>query len=192
MAKNMAEAKILVEGYTNADSLNNSGEEKTCPTVSLVLDKDIVMLVDPGVLDSQVILADALEKENIRIEDVNFVCITHSHIDHYRNIGMFPDAKTIEYFGIWSGGRAEDLPEQLTGDIRIIKTPGHDSTSITLLVKTGKGIVAVCGDVFWKENGPETDAYAQDQKELVKSREKVLKSADWIIPGHGPMFKVRK
>jgi len=188
----MAEAKILVEGYTNADSASDGGEEKTCPTISLVLDKDIVMVVDPGVLDSQKILADALKKENIKVEDVNFVCITHSHIDHYRNIGMFPEAKTLEYFGIWSGGSVNDLPEKLTDDIKIIKTPGHDNTSITLLVKTAKGTVAVCGDVFWKESGPEIDEYAQDQKELEKSRQKVLKMADWIIPGHGPMFKNKK
>lgn len=188
----MATIKVLVEGFTNADSSSKGEPERTCPTVSLVLDKNIVMVVDPGVLDSQKILADALKKENIRIEDVNFVCITHSHIDHYRNIGMFPEAKTLEYFGLWSGGEVKDLPEQLADDIKIIKTPGHDNTSITLLVKTEKGIVAICGDVFWKENSPKKDAYAQDQKELEKSRKKVLKMADWVIPGHGPMFKVVK
>ena len=34
----MAEVKILVEGYTNEES----GEEKTGPTITLVKDKDIV------------------------------------------------------------------------------------------------------------------------------------------------------
>ena len=59
------------------------------------------MVVDPGILKSQQELVNALAKENLTVEDVNFVFITHSHIDHYRNIGMFPKAKTLEYFGIW-------------------------------------------------------------------------------------------
>lgn len=188
----MAEAKILVKGYTNADSVDKEGQEKTCPTISLVLDKNVVMVVDPGVLDNQKILVDALGKEGIKVGDVNFVCITHSHIDHYRNIGMFPDAKTLEYFGIWDGGAVSDWKEDFTDNIRIIKTPGHDNTSITLLVKTEKGVVAVCGDVFWKENEPKKDAYAQDLKKLEESRKRVLKEADWMIPGHGPMYKVAK
>jgi len=43
----MAEVKVLIEGYTSEDS----GQEKTCATVGLVKDKDIIMVVDPGVLE---------------------------------------------------------------------------------------------------------------------------------------------
>ena len=53
-------------------------------------------------------------------------------------------------------------------------------------------MVAVCGDVFWTENQPAIDPYATDLKELEKSRGLVLKNVDWIIPGHGPMYKVNK
>ncbi len=186
----MAEVKVLIEGYTNADSQVLDGEEKTCPTISLVKDEGIIMVVDPGVLDSQQILVNKLEEHGVSVNDVNFVCITHSHIDHYRNIGMFPYAKTLEYFGIWQGGSCEDWKEKFTENIRIIKTPGHDNTSITLLVKTNQGIVAICGDVFWKNNYPEKDAYAQDDEQLQQSRKTVLKEADFIIPGHGPMYRV--
>lgn len=35
----MAEVKILVEGFTNADK-KDGGEEKTCATITLVKDKD--------------------------------------------------------------------------------------------------------------------------------------------------------
>jgi len=37
----MAEVKILIQGYTSADTAE-SGEQKTCPTITLVKDKDIV------------------------------------------------------------------------------------------------------------------------------------------------------
>jgi len=188
----MAEVKILIEGYTNADSVASSGEEKTCPTITLVKDKNLIMVVDPGVLEDQKILIGKLKEESLTIDDVDIVCITHSHIDHYRNIGMFPRAKTLEYWGLWDKNTVEDWKEQFTDDIRIIKTPGHSYDSITLLVKTDKGIVAICGDVFWKENFPEDDAYASDKEKLKESRKKVLEMAEWVIPGHGKMFKVEK
>lgn len=184
----MAKVKVLVEGYYFIDP---NGQENTCPTISLVLDKDIIMVVDPGTVEDQKILVDALEKEGLTVNDVTIVCITHSHIDHYRNIGMFPKAKTLEYFGLWNGGRVEDWQERFSGDIQILKTPGHDYTCITLFVKTDDGVVAICGDVFWKENYPETDPYASDAKKLEHSRELVVKMSHWIIPGHAGIYKTK-
>lgn len=188
----MAEVKVLIPGYTSADSAEAKGEEKTCATITLVKDKDIIMVVDPGVLESQQMLIDALEKEGISINNINIVCITHSHIDHYRNIGMFPKAKTLEFYGIWDKNTVEDWREQFTDDIKIIKTPGHDKTAITLLVKTNKGTIAICGDVFWKENEPKEDPYADEPKKLKESRKRIIKLADYIIPGHANIYEVKK
>ncbi|MFA5188993.1 MAG: MBL fold metallo-hydrolase [Patescibacteria group bacterium] len=187
----MAEVKILIEGFTTADS-KEQGEEKTSPTITLVRDGDIIMIVDPGVVESQDLIIEKLKKEGLSVNDINFVCLTHSHIDHFRNIGMFPEAKTLEYFGLWDKNTVEDWQEQFSQDIKIIKTPGHNYDSITLLVKTEIGIIAICGDVFWKENYPETDPYATDNDKLAESRRKVLELANYVIPGHGKMFKVKK
>lgn len=192
-----AKVKILIEGYTNADSVAETGEERTQPTVTLIIDKNLIMVVDPGIMDSQQILVDALAQEDLNVEDVNIVCVTHSHIDHYRNIGMFPNAKVLEYFGLWSKNTVEDWKEQFSDHIQILKTPGHDYTGITIFATTESdsqcpGVVAVCGDVFWKENYPENDIYATDIKKLKESREMVLKMADWIIPGHAGIYKVKK
>jgi glyoxylase-like metal-dependent hydrolase (beta-lactamase superfamily II) len=184
----MAEVKILVEGYTTA----GSDEERTCCTVTLVRDKGIIMVVDPGTLKDQSVLVNALKKEGLTISDVNFVGITHSHMDHYRNIGMFPKAKALDYWGIWDGDKADDWKADFSKDIQIVKTPGHNYDNITLLVKTKQGTVAICGDVFWKENYPKDDPYATDKKKLEESRKKLLQMADWIIPGHDKMYKVRK
>ena len=184
----MTKVKILVKGYI----LKESGEEKTQCTVTLIQDKNINMVVDPGTLKDRQILIDALKKENLTIEDINFVCITHSHMDHYRNIGMFPDAKALDYWGVWDKDTVHDWNQKFSENIEIIKTPGHDRTCITLLVKTEKGIIAIVGDVFWKENYPEHDKYASDMEKLKKSRELVLKKADFIIPGHGDIYEVKK
>lgn len=188
----MAKVTVLVEGFTNADAKELLGHQKTCPTITLVVDKEIVMVVDPGALDNQKILVDALAREGYLVEDVNMVCITHSHAHHYMNVGMFPKAKVLEYFGLWTGGAVQDWQENFTDDIQILKTPGHDYSGITLFVKTDKGVVAICGDVFWKENEPEFDMYASDQKALTHSRELVIKMSQWIIPGHAGMYKTKQ
>ncbi len=187
-----AEVKILVEGFTTIDSIVEMEEEITQPTITLIRDGDLIMVVDPGVLESQQILIDALSKESLTVHDVDIVCITHSHIDHYRNVGMFPKAKTLDYFGMWDGNKCEDWSKDLTENVQILKTPGHDYTSLSIIVNTAEGAVAICGDVFWKENFPQTpqdDAYASDMHKLTESRTRILEIADWIIPGHGPMYK---
>ena len=74
----------------------------------------------------------------------------------------------------------------------IIKTPGHNYDGLSMLVKTSKGIIAIVGDVFWSERGPNQDPYASDNAQLKKTRQEVLKLADYIIPGHGAMFKAKK
>ncbi|MBW1839488.1 MAG: MBL fold metallo-hydrolase [Deltaproteobacteria bacterium] len=185
----MAEVKILVEGYTSAD---NPDDEKTCPTMTLVRDGDIVIIVDPGIMENQSILINALKKEGLKPEDVNNVFLTHSHIDHYRNTGMFPNAKVIEFYGVWDRDTVDDRENQPTKDIQIIETPGHNYTSLTLLVNTEKGKIAICGDVFWKKNYPEKDDYADDPEKLKESRKMVLELADYIIPGHAGMYSVKK
>lgn len=190
-----AEVKILVQGYTNVDSVAETGAEKTCPTITLIRDGELAMVVDPGVLDSQQILVDALAKEGLKVEDIDVVCLTHSHIDHYRNIGMFPGAKTLEYYGVWDKTSVENWSENFTPNIQILYTPGHAFTGITLMVRTIEGAVAICGDVFWKENypeKPEDDAFASEPSKLKKSRQMVLSMADWIIPGHGGIYKSEK
>ena len=185
----MAEVKVLIEGYAAADS---AGGEKTCATISLIKDGDNRIIVDPGILENQKMLVDKLKEEGLSTGDINIVFITHSHIDHHRNIGMFPEAKTLEYYGLWDKNIVQDWREQFSEDIKIIKTPGHSMDGLTLMVKTADGVVAVCGDVFWKKDFPEEDPYASDSEKLKESRKLVLESADWIIPGHAGMFKVEQ
>jgi len=36
------------------------------------------------------------------------------------------------------------------------------------------------------------DDFAEKMSELVASRKEVLRLADWIIPGHGKIFKVER
>ena len=186
----MAEVKILVKGYVSADKPGKT--EKTCPTITLIRDGRFVIVVDPGTLISQKVLINALKKEGLSLGDVNTVFLTHSHIDHFANVGMFPKATIIEYYGAWKSNFVKNRPVNLTKNIQILETPGHSFSGLTLSVKTSIGTIAICGDVFWKENYPEVDKYADNPKKLKETRKKVLEIADYVIPGHADTFKVIK
>jgi len=75
-------------------------------------------------------------------------------------------------------------------------------------VPTKDGTVAVAGDIFWWTTDEEPpfvktpdgkqkfdiekkDEFATDMEELKHSREEILSIADWIIPGHGKMFRAK-
>lgn len=188
----MAEVKILVQGYTNAETKNDDDKERTCATISLVCDGNLNIVVDPGVLDDQRILVDALRSEGLEVGDIDLVVLTHSHFDHFRNVGMFAKAKVLVFWGLWDGNTGTEWDENISDDIKVLKTPGHSSDSLSLVVKTEQGVVLICGDVFWKENEPIEDPYADDAEQLKESRKKILEIADYIVPGHGGMFKVKR
>lgn len=188
----MAKVKVLIKGYVEDIDPVTGKVGRACSTITLVRDAGVTMIVDPGTLNNQMILIGALKKEGLTVNDINYVCITHSHVDHYRNIGMFPGAKTLERWGIWDKCDASNWVSRFSDDIEILKTPGHNYDGMTLLVKTDIGTVAICGDVFWMKDYPKSDPYATDPERLITSREKVLKMADWIIPGHDDIYKVDK
>lgn len=87
-----AKVTVLIEGYLAVDQGG-----KTCPTITLVKTRNFTMIVDPGTVESQQTIIDALEKEGLGVADIDIVAITHSHFDHYKNIAMFPKAKVLEY-----------------------------------------------------------------------------------------------
>lgn len=180
----MAKVTVLLEGFLSKDSGGH-----TRPNIILVQDKNLNIVIDPGVVASQKLIIDALKKENLNLDDIDMVFLTHAHLDHSRNVGMFAKAKSIWFGDLWDGDVEKSCPEKLSADIRFIETPGHSYDSTTMLVKTNEGLVAICGDVFWQKNYPKNDPYATDNKNLAASRAKVLKLADIIIPGHGKAFR---
>ena len=186
----VAIVKVLVNGFIDLDKYRGWS------STSLVLDKDIVMVLDPGTVYDPNEITEALKKEGFSVGDINYVCISHSHLDHYRNIGIFPKAKSVDFWGIWDKDKliSKEWNCEFSENIYMMKTPGHNYDGITIFVKTKKGTIALCGDVFWREDYPEEgkDPFAQDQQLLSQSRKKVIEKADWIVPGHDKIFKVKK
>jgi len=195
----MAEVKVLVEGY----AIKKTG--KATSSCVLIVDGDIKIIVDPGM--DRANLLNGLAKENLKPVDINYVVISHTHLDHCGLSGIFENATLVDDGALYTfdGGYKEyDNSRIIPSDsIEIIKTPGHDPFHCSVLVKTNKGIVAVAEDVFWwwDEEEQKTDyesltnkedEYVKDIKTLKESRKKILELADYIVPGHGKMFKVEK
>lgn len=194
----MTEVKILIEGHALRKE-----EEKATSTTVLVKAKNFNLIVDPGM--NRNLLIEALKKENLKINDIDYVFLSHYHMDHSLLTGIFENARVLYTDDIYSfDGKISEREDNLLGeDIEIIKTPGHNSDCRTMLVKTQQGIIAISEDVFWWWGDEEQkinfnslieheDEFATDNEKLKESRKKVLEVADYIIPGHGKMFEVKK
>lgn len=78
--------------------------------------------------------------------------------------------------------------------MQVIPTPGHTNHDVSVIIhETRYGVVAITGDLFEKEDDLERDdywlQYSENSDLQRESREKVLAIADFIVPGHGKMFK---
>lgn len=191
----MAKIKVLIEGYAK----EIEGGWVASATTTLVQDKGLNIIVDPGT--NRTLLLKRLAQEKLTPEDIDYVFMTHYHVDHNYLMAIFPRAKALDDELIYDGdkeiGHQGIIPKT---DIKIISTPGHEKFHGSLVVPTKEGTVVVAGDVFWwaDEEDQKTsaedllahkDPYVKDEKALLKSRQKILKIADWIVPGHGKMFR---
>jgi glyoxylase-like metal-dependent hydrolase (beta-lactamase superfamily II) len=198
----MNSIKVLVQGYARSAK---DYESASCSTV-LIKSGKLNIIIDPGM--NQKLLLKALKKEKISPDKVRYVILTHYHLDHSLLTGMFSKADVLDDTSIYSfDGKISDHNGNVPGtNIKLIKTPGHDPFHCSVLVETKKsGKVVISGDVFWWSDSEENkikkdakslinlkDPYMKDKKQLMDSRKKILKIADYIIPGHGKMFKVEK
>ncbi len=194
----MARIKVLIEGYARV----RRGAMFASPTTTLIEDSNLRILVDPGANEG--LLLQSLKKENLSVDDIDMIFLSHYHPDHFLNIRLFPKTPIYDGSIIWESDKETSYEGKIPGtDIKIIPTPGHADEHCSLLVKTDKGNVVVAADVFWWRDDEEqrTDAksliskgddYANNLKKLRESRRKILEIADYIIPGHGKMFRVNK
>ena len=130
--------------------------------------------------------------------------MSHYHPDHVFLSAIFEKAIALDGDTIYEEDRESEYEGKIPGtNITLIPTPGHAHEHFSLLVPTDKGKIAIAGDVFWWTDNEEQktdresllvhrDLFVKDKKALLESRKKLLKIADFIIPGHGKMFEVEK
>ena len=188
----MAEVKILVEGYFKWLS---ETKLKASSTVTLIKDEGKNIIVDTGNIVVEQEIIDSLKKEGLKPKDIDIVVNTHSHSDHRDNNHLFKNATIYVQDNTIKGDIYEFFPIAksilLAPHTRLIQTPGHTIDDVSVLVKAKKGIYAVVGDLYFikQEDKPE---FTYDEVQLSENKRKVLALADYIVPGHGETFKVKK
>jgi len=194
----MNQIKILIEGY--AREWGDSGYEASSAATLILADK-VKILCDPGI--NWELLKTGLDKEKLKPVDIDWIFLTHTHIDHCYNMARFPQAKLFDGKCIYEKDKDYVHGGEIFGlDVEIVKTPGHTLDHTSLLVPARNGVYAVAGDVFWwiEDEEQKTDKRSLLEKKdpidgvdpysLTDSRKLLLKKAQYIIPGHGKVFKV--
>jgi glyoxylase-like metal-dependent hydrolase (beta-lactamase superfamily II) len=188
----MAEVVVLRPGYAFEES---SGTFRAGATVSLVI-ADVRIIIDTGGPAEKTVIVAALTGHGLSPEEIDYVVCTHGHIDHVGNNNLFPRATFLAGQDRSVGDQFSSLdlangPVVITAGVRVVATPGHTSEDISVLVDTDRGLVAVVGDLF--ENGADGEtwvAFSRDPHLQRQSRAEILSLADFIVPGHGDIFRV--
>ncbi len=197
MADKYAKVKVLLIGYFKWLGLGRE-EFKASSTVTLIQDNGTNILVDTGNQEVEKKLIAALKKQNLDVDDIDYIILTHHHLDHTANKHLFKNAiitdwltsykknKFLVDFDIINKGK-----NIITPNVYIKSTPGHALDEGSVIVKAKDGIIAIAGDLFFNDQ-TERNIFIHDKKDFERSRKEILKLADYIIPGHGGMFRVKK
>lgn len=193
----MTKVKVLIEGY--AKQINNGWLASS--TVTLIESNGKKIVIDPGCNKTK--LLNELSKNNLTPSDIDFVLLTHNHTDHVLLTAIFEKAKVLNDTEIYDDDNQIEHGGVIPGtDLKIIGTPGHDQFHCAVVAEDENlGKVVVAGDVFWWRDDEEKkidyesllnhpDPYVKNDQELLTSRRKILDIANYVIPGHGKMFKV--
>jgi glyoxylase-like metal-dependent hydrolase (beta-lactamase superfamily II) len=177
---------VVHEGYVREEG----DAEHVGGTVTLILDGDAVIIVDPGMVSSREALLTAVAGHGVEPGAVTDVVFSHHHPDHTVNAALFPAARIHDHQAIYDGDRwisraAEGA--RLSPSVALIATPGHTPQDITTLAGTAQGVQA-CTHAWWGADGPASDPFCTDVPALAASRARVLAAAAVIIPGHGRPF----
>ncbi|XP_069104935.1 metallo-beta-lactamase domain-containing protein 1-like isoform X2 [Argopecten irradians] len=193
----MYEVTILKEGYNEQQG---PGHQKACGTITLLKGaKNII--VDTGNPWDKDLILKGLEEHGILPFEVRFVVGTSALSDKVGNLNLFTGAiqiiagKIYHHENFYLHAFHQGIPYEIDDDVEVVPTPGHTGSDVSVIVRNTKlGTVAITGDLFeckedlenpslWQDNSEKPDAQEQ-------SRINILRIADYIVPGHGEMFKV--
>ena len=193
MGKNINEVFVLLPGYADWTS---PGKQRASGTVTLIKGEQNV-IVDTGLPKQKSLILKRLKDHGVSPSEVNFVILTHGHSDHIGNNNLFSKACFILDTDVLQDDEftIHDFTRDafhITDGIDVIHTPGHTDHDVSVVVETQKGTVVVTGDIFecdgdWRKEAWEP--WTKHRETQRKSRERILRIADYIVPGHGDMFE---
>lgn len=181
-----AQVHVVHEGY-----IRETGDKQHVGgTVTLIIDGDAVIVVDPGMVSSRESLLAAVSRHGVSPADVTDVVFSHHHPDHTVNAALFPAARIHDHWAVYDGDvwiSREAEGAVLSPSVTLLATPGHTAEDISTLAATPDGVHA-CTHAWWGADGPASDPLASAPQSLAGSRARILAAAAVIIPGHGPAF----
>lgn len=193
------EVVALFEGYSRREEASTKAN-CTCTLIKAQLN----IIVDTMTAWDGEKIKMALKEHGLTCKDIHYVICTHGHSDHVGCNYLFPGAKHIVGYSISQRDEYFDFdfssgtPYEVCQGVKVIGTPGHTLQDVTVIISTvSRGIIAITGDLFenrddiknpsiWKNAGSDNEELQE------KHRKEILRFADYIIPGHGVMFKVSK
>jgi len=199
--------RLLVESFGSSWLIFGS-----CNTVLIESQKRII--VDPGAreMGSWGVLELRLKELGLTSNDIDIVVCTHLHGDHAGSNFIFRGKKLIVHEKEIPPLAQYTWPEfveacirplkvekisndiEITEDVKVLTTHGHTSGSVSVIVETSEGLVAIVGDAV---NSKE-EYLNRKVPEWVEDKETYLKSIDklralnpkMVIPGHDSPFYI--
>lgn len=160
-------------------------------------------------------LSRSLDYFCIEPEDIDILFITHWHLDHFGNIDLFKNSNILTSSTSEPPIDAVGIPDgqYIADGVKVIHTPGHTKDHASLLLKTenlqyslstsgggriyrtGELNIVVAGDAvvspfYYYSNriyNHNQDFFSKET--ALESVEKIKNVADFIIPGHGGIFR---
>jgi glyoxylase-like metal-dependent hydrolase (beta-lactamase superfamily II) len=167
-----------------------SGSPGVRSSVSLIVDQEQLIVVDPGMAPSQSAISGPLLELGFEPAQITDVVISHHHPDHTINVGMFANARVHDHWAVYHFEQWRSRPAEgflVSPSTLLWETPGHTPQDITTLVGTNQGLVAFT-HLWFRNTGPPEDPYCTDPAGLHRGRARVLEVAGLIVPGHGAAF----
>jgi len=173
------------------------GKQRAWGTVTLITRENNIV-VDTGIPLQKDELIQRLEEHNLAPADIDFVVITHGHSDHIGNNNLFPEATFILDTDVSRGDemRVHDFHADaflIEKTVAVVSTPGHTDHDLSVVVETESGTCVIAGDIFEKDkdwDDKSWEPWSKHKDNQTKSRERILRIADFIVPGHGDAFEV--
>lgn len=180
----MTDLHLIHPGYAH---------ERVGSSITLIRDGDAIIVADPGMVASRSKILDPLAAHGVAPNDVTHVFLSHHHPDHTINIALFPNAEVVDFWAryrddLWMGHPGDGY--RLSPNTELWLTPGHTEEDATLIVTAEDAIYALTHLWWYEDRTPEVDPLGSDQAAIERGRERVLATAQIVIPGHGPAFRV--
>jgi glyoxylase-like metal-dependent hydrolase (beta-lactamase superfamily II) len=182
-----AKVKVLCEGL-----IRRQGKAvlEAHSSSTLVESEGDLMVVDTSSSAYRPRIVASLQALGIGPESISVVVNTHGHFDHCSNNDLFPRARLIAFE---SEPEHEGEETELTGPVRLVRTPGHTPGSVSVFVQAERRY-AIVGDAM-----PTIDNYLRwvppginyDREKALRSMRRIVDWAEVVVPGHGPPFEIR-